>query len=267
MDQSFHLSNFVLAAVFLPLLFFETEAIDWAQVWKPIAMGMVFFVANWLTFLSLKKGDVSLVTPLMGTKVVFVAIAVVLLMGQSLSSALWFAAILTAIGIFVMGLGDIKGGSALWFTIIITLGSAACFGLSDVLVSWWAGDFAKLSFLSFSCLTIAICSAILWLFQKCPSLRLNENGRKWAWWGALLVALQALGMGYALSFFADDATGINVVYASRGLWVIVLVVVLGKALGNQEHQQKGKAFWWRVLGTVILTGAIVIAVVDRAKAV
>ncbi|HQZ29126.1 MAG TPA: hypothetical protein PK648_13330, partial [Verrucomicrobiales bacterium] len=61
----------------------------------------------------------------------------------------------------------------------------------------------------------------------------------------------------------QDATRINVLYASRGLWVIVLLVVFGPILGNSEHRDSGRGFLWRVAGTVILTVAIVIAVADR----
>ena len=56
------------------------------------------------------------------------------------------------------------------------------------------------------------------------------------------------------------------VYASRGLWVIVLVVAFGTFLGNSEHRDSGRAFFWRALGATILTVAIVIAVFDRASA-
>jgi hypothetical protein len=54
-------------------------------------------------------------------------------------------------------------------------------------------------------------------------------------------------------------------YASRGIWVIVLVVVLGRMMGNREHHQNGGAFIWRIIGTLIHTAAIIIAVIDRGK--
>lgn len=265
MDQSFHLTNFAVGALFLPLLFFEERAIDWSEWWKPAVMGLVFFAGTWLTFVGIRRGDVSLVTPIMGTKVVFVAVGVVLLMGKSPSSALWLASILTAVGIFVMGLADLKHVHHLVFTIVVTLASAAMFGLCDVLVSWWSADFGAPTFLAVGSLGVSACSLLMWILQRCPSLKTNPGGTSWAWWAAILIGLQAIAMGISLSFF-DDATGINVVYASRGLWVIVLVVVFGKFLGNSEHTDTGHPFLWRVTGTVILTAAIVIAVLDRARA-
>ncbi|MDF1824323.1 MAG: EamA family transporter [Verrucomicrobiales bacterium] len=264
MDQSFHLTNFAVGVMFLPLYFFETSAVDWSLLWKPVMMGATFFVGTWLTFVGIKRGDVSLVTPIMGTKVVFVAIGVVLLTREMPSVALWIAAILTTVGILVMGMADMKKGQYLVFTILITLLSAAVFGLCDVLVSWWSPSFGAPSFLATGSLVVGLISGVMWLFQGRPDLKLSWSSGTWAWWGAFCVGLQAMGMGVSLSFF-DDATGINVVYASRGLWVIVLVVVFGVALGNSEHRDTGRAFLWRVAGTVLLTAAVIIAVMDRAR--
>ena len=265
MDQSFHLTNFAVGIMFLPLLLLEQSTIDWTQIWKPVVMGITFFVGTWLTFVGIRRGDVSMVTPIMGTKVVFVALGVVILTGDSPSLPLWIAAILTAAGILLMGVADMKEGQHLVFTILITLASAAMFGLCDVLVATWSPEFGAPTFLAIGSLGVSLFSFVMWLLQKRPSLQLPRTGRSWAWWGAFLVGLQAIGMGVGLSFF-DDATGINVVYASRGLWVIVLVVLFGAFLGNSEHHDKGRDFLWRVAGTVILTIAIVIAVVDRAQA-
>ncbi|HRQ89243.1 MAG TPA: EamA family transporter [Bacteroidia bacterium] len=264
MGQSFHLSNLVLGATFLPLLLFGRGGTDWSQVWRPVAMGSTFFVGNWLTFSAIRRGDVSLVTPLMGTKVVFVAVAVVLLSGTPPSGALWFAACLTTLSIFVMGLADLKGGKHVAFTIGVALASAGIFGLSDVLVATWARDFGAMPFLVVGSATVSAWTLVMWAIQGRRPIFPKGAGAKAAWAGALLVAIQALVLSIALAFF-DDATGTNIVYASRGLWVIALVVVFGRFLGNHEHRDTGRGFLWRIAGTVLLTAAIVIAVMERAR--
>lgn len=265
MDQSFHLTNLVLGGMFLPLLFFGRGAIDWSLMWKPLLIGAAFFFGHWLTFFAIRRGDVSLVTPLMGTKVIFVAIGVVLLTGERLSGPLWIAAILTTVGIFVMGMADLRGGSHLVFTIFVTISSALVFGVFDVLVSWWAADFGALTFLALGMGSVSVYTLIMWLFQGRPALLPRRKAANWTWWAAAMIALQAITIGVALSFF-KDATGINVVYASRGLWVIILLVVFGGMLGNSERHEIGRGFLWRIGGTVILTVAIIIAVADRASA-
>jgi len=262
--QSFHLSNVVLGLVFLPLFFLGLAKIDWAIVWKPVAMGTAFFIGHWLTFGAIRRGDVSLVTPLMGTKVVFVALGVVVLSGVMPSASLWIAAFLTTLGIFVMGLGDLKGGSRLAFTIGVTLASALVFGVSDVFVATWARGFGAMPFLAVGSATVAAWSLVMWLCQGRPVFFPKGPGSGWAWAGAIFIAVQAMVMGIGLALF-DDATGINIVYASRGLWVIALVVIFGKWLGNREHRDQGRGFLWRIAGTLLLSVAIVIAVMDRAR--
>lgn len=265
MRQLFHFSNIVLGLMFLPLLLHGAGSAHWTEIWRPLLMGTIFFAGNWLTFLAIRRGDVSLVTPLMGTKVVFVALGVVLLTGRSPSVVLWGAAALTTISIFVMGLTDIKMGNRLLFTIITALSSAAIFAFSDVMVSAWAAKFGALPFLAIGCGTVGLWSAVIWFFQGRPDFFPRGDGATAAWWGAVLIAIQAMILSFALAFF-DDATGLNIVYTSRGLWVIALVMAFGAALGNNEHRDSGRAFLWRVLGTVLLTIAIVIAVLDRAHA-
>ncbi|NNE92789.1 MAG: EamA family transporter [Verrucomicrobiales bacterium] len=265
MDQSFHLTNWIVGLIFLPLLFFETGPVDWAAWWKPAIMAVTFFIGTWATFVGIRIGDVSLVTPLMGTKVVFVALGMALMLGQPPSPALWGAAILTAAGIFLMGWRDFRSKAhGMMFAILITLFSAAVFGISDVLVRWWAEDFGAMTFLATGSAGVGVCSLVMWILQGCPSFNLPKPARKPAVLGGTMMGLQAIGMGVALANF-DDATGINVVYASRGLWAILLIAFLGAALGNHERKTAGRRFIWRSIGTVLLTAAVVIAVLDRSS--
>ncbi len=266
MGQSFHLANLVLGALFLPLALIGWREARWDELWRPATMGTVFFVGHLLTFVAIRRGDVSLVTPLMGTKVVFVAVGTVFLAGRMPSGPLWVAACLTAVGIFTMGLGDLRGGANLAFTVLATLASALFFGLCDVIVSAWAGDFGAMPFLAVGSVTVSLWTMATWLVQGRPRFFPRGPGTRWSWAGALCIVAQAMVLGIALALFRDDATGINIVYASRGLWVLVLVAGLGGFLGNSEHRESGRAFLWRVAGTLLLTAAIVIAVLDRARA-
>lgn len=264
LDQSFHLTNICLGICFLPLLLLETQPVEWRHIGKPIAMGAAFFVGNWLTFLAICRGDVSLVTPVLGTKVVFVAIGVTLLTGAAPTPPLWLAAVLAMAGIFLMSLTDIRGGQKVGFTIAVTLVSAVFFGLNDVIVAIWAEEFGVYSFLAIGSMTVTILTLTWWVCQGRPSLRLNGAKRNWMVAGAILISIQAVAIGIALGAFRDP-TGVNVVYASRGIWIILMLIIFGTALGNREHRAAGRGFIWRVCGTLVLTAAIIIAVIERAK--
>ena len=265
MTQSFHWTNLAVGAVFAPLLLLETQEVRWELWWHPALVTCAFFLGTWLTFLSIRLGDVSLVTPLMGTKVVFVALGMVVMAGVVPPLVLWIAAGLTAVGIFLMGAGDFgKQAAGHAMAVGTALLSAAVFGICDVLVRMWSAEFGALTFLALSSMGVGFVSTVIWLIQGRPSLKLPARSPKFVFTGAVLVGVQAVMMGLALSYF-DDATGINVAYASRGLWAIVLIALVGPRFGNHERHHSGRAFGWRIAGTVLLTVAIVLAVLARAR--
>ncbi|MCB1092179.1 MAG: DMT family transporter [Verrucomicrobiae bacterium] len=263
--QSFHVSNVFVSLIFAPLLLFEHGEVRWDLIHQPLVVSVAFFLGTWLTFLAIRKGDVSLVTPLMGTKVVFVAIGMALLARQIPPLALWIAAALTAMGVFLMGAGDfgkqVHGHAT---SVSAALLSAAVFGFCDVFVRMWSHTFGAMTFLALSSLGIGAISAIVWLIQGCPSMRMVPGAGRFIIFASILVGLQAVAVGLALSYF-NDATGINVAYASRGLWAILLVSLVGPMLGNHERHASGRAFAWRIAGTTLLTAAVVLAVMARRE--
>ena len=266
LDQSFHLTNFAIGIAFVPLFFLETREVRWDLVHQPIITAVAFFFGGWLTFVAIRRGDVSLATPLMGTKAVFVAIAITVLAGRSPTEALWLAAILTAIGILLMGAKDLHARDPAFLPVTAAaLGSAATFAVCDVFVRMWSQTFGAMTFLAISSVLVGVFSIPVWLFQnrkrRLPLIPPRPAGR-FVLAGAGLIGFQAIFLGLALSFI-DDATGINVVYASRGLWAIVLIGWAGHHFGNHERHRAGVAFWWRVVGTALLTTGIVIAVISK----
>lgn len=260
---SFHVSNLIIGLCFLPLIFLEKQSIHWEQIHYPLLTGVTFFIGSWFTFIAIHRGDVSLVTPLMGSKVIFVALFALALASQPPSSALIIASILSAVGIAVMGAKDFAHSSHAAFTVSLALLSAAVFALCDILVRKWAPDFGPLAFLTISTAGLSVVSffALLSMRNKNPSSMAEPGARKWVIWSSTLIGIQAIGMGYIVSIH-DDTTGINVVYGSRGLWAIILIALVGPMMGNHERQLAKNVFLYRLIGTILLTIAIAIAVVS-----
>lgn len=258
---SFHITNLVVGICFLPLILLETQPIAWHLIHQPILASVAFFIGSWFTFIAIQRGDVSLVTPLMGAKVIFVALLAVALSAQIPSTVLVIAAVLSAIGIAVMGAKDFAHSAHAALTVGLSLTSAAVFALCDVLVGKWAPGFGPMAFLTLSTVGLALVSitALIRMASKDRKWQPLPHSRKWIICSAFMVAAQALGMGYILSTNADT-TGINVVYGSRGLWAIGLIAALGPLLGNKERQLAKNVFLYRLIGTLLLTSAIVLAV-------
>ena len=76
---TFHLANLMGAVLFSPLFFFGDTPVSWHSIYQPLIVGFMIYVGGWLTFMAVNKGDVSLVTPILGTKVIIVAVAAVLI--------------------------------------------------------------------------------------------------------------------------------------------------------------------------------------------
>jgi len=266
--QTVHVSNLMIGAVTLPLFFMQRGAVDWGKIYEPLMVGACFFLGGVATSLAVRHGDVSLVTPLMGTKVVFVALGTMAMLGEKLPPLLIVAAGLTTVGIFVLGIPDLRGGKKFWPTVGITLFSAALFGFCDVLTQRWAEGFGRLAFVGCSSNGVALISLLFVAGSHVPGRTKfawpGKGQRFWIWTSAFLVAFQAVMVGVSLASF-DDATGINVVYASRGLWAIVWVALIGHWFANRERVDAGRMYLWRVAGAGMLTTAVILAVIARAR--
>ncbi len=136
-------NNVLLAIVFLPLFAFESRPVPWSQWAFPVLTGAAFAAGHLLNVLSLRVGDVSVATPLLGAKVIFVALLARLVFGWPLAPRQWFAALLTTVGVLLMGLTDLKPGRRAGLTTVLALGCAAAFSLTDVMIQSWADGFVR----------------------------------------------------------------------------------------------------------------------------
>src|SRR4051812_40280038 len=68
-------SNVAMAVLFLPVwLRSGGDMHPLADYWRPAITALLFFGGQAFTFLALSRGDVSVTTPVMGTKVILVAL-------------------------------------------------------------------------------------------------------------------------------------------------------------------------------------------------
>src|SRR5437773_1389011 len=86
------LNNVVLGIIFLPLLALETHPIRWDKWREPVFTSLAYVLGHLLNVLALRWGDVSLATPLLGSKIIFVAFLGWAIFGAHLSGSLWMAA-------------------------------------------------------------------------------------------------------------------------------------------------------------------------------
>lgn len=262
----FHINNWASSLMFLPLALLESQPVAWQLWYVPAGLGLLFFAGCWFTFVAMQRGDVSLVTPVLGSKVVFVALGSTLFIAGSMRPLMWLAAVITTAGIFVMSATDFKTpkGARLAGPVVMALVSAAFFAFGDVFVQRWAPSFGPRTFLAIMSGTTGVLSlAMVSLLPKAPPMPWNRATR-WSVAGSALIAVQSMMLGLSLALF-NDAIGVNVVYATRGMWSLAVVAVLGPLLGNRERHESGKAYGIRVVAGALLMTGVVCAVMARMR--
>lgn len=261
----FHVNNWACSLVFLPLALFEKKVVAWELVMFPIGVGAIFFIGGWFTFVAMQRGDVSLVTPVLGSKVVFVALGASLFIAGGMKPLMWVAAFITTAGIFMMSATDLKTpkGARLAGPVMMALVSAAFYALADVVVQRWAPDFGPMMFLAIMAGTTGVLSLGAMMMPGAPPIPWSR-ATQWSVGGSAIISGQAMLLGLSIAFF-NDAVGVNVVYATRGMWSLVVVALLGPLLGNQERHESGRAYGVRVVAAVLLMAGVVCAVIARMK--
>ncbi len=252
-------SNMTAALLFLALLPMGGQMV-WERLWEPALVALLFTGGQILSFLALDRGEVSVVTPAMGSKTVMVAWFSTLLLGVSLPWQLWLSAVLSFLAISLLSRQNrlqVRQGLGLGQTILLALAAAGCYALFDVLVQKWAPGWGAGRFLPVMLGFCALFSlAFVPLFKE-PLWRVPRAAWPWLLGGALCVALQALSLITALAVFGD-ATAINVIYSARGLWSVAAVWLVGHWFHNREQHLERSVLSWRLLGAGMMTAAIVV---------
>ena len=247
--------NLTFIPVFLLPALVRGGPADWALLGWPIAAGCCFFLGQILTVAALRLGDVSVQSPLMGSKAVFVAILSVLTGAEAVSTSWWSAAGLTAFAVFLLGFSSWRQSRQTWIAVGLALSSAATYAVSDVLVMARASGFGVSAFLAVvMCTQGALSFAMLPFFRE-PLRAIPRPAWGWLAGASGLMALQALILNQALGVYGH-ATPFNVIYSSRGLWGVLLVWMAGRFFGNFELAGGGSLLARRLTGATLLTVAV-----------
>jgi drug/metabolite transporter (DMT)-like permease len=131
-------SNLIAAALFQPLLLLGGDWQPLSRWWQPAVVAVFFLLGQVFNFVALTRGDVSLATPVLGVKIILVALFTTLLLAGGIGTKLWLAAGLSTGAIALLNLGGGGRHHHVGRTIVAAALSAASFALFDVLVQKWA---------------------------------------------------------------------------------------------------------------------------------
>jgi drug/metabolite transporter (DMT)-like permease len=252
------ISNIIIGLCFAPLWFLGGPDVTWSLVWQPLLPGALFFVGQIFTFLAQTKGDVSIATPVMGIKVLMVALASTLLLAEGIPLKWWVAAALSTLGVILLS----QGGGAqkhqrIGMTIAYAAAASSSFATADVLIQKWSPHWGAGRFLPIMFGSVAIAAfGLIPLFRE-PLSAIPRAAWKWLVPGAVIMAVQAAVLGLTMGIWGD-ATAANIVYSSRGLWSVIAVWLVGHWFHNEEQHLGATVLRWRLSGATAMLAAIVL---------
>lgn len=249
--------NWVFVPVFSIVLLSHKGSIPWTQLQFPVLTGLLFFLGQVFTFAAIRFGDVSLQTPVMGTKAVFTVLIAVLLGTEVVSVPIAMASLLSMLGVALLGFsGD--GVERVGRSLCLALASSFFFAGSDTMVGYYAGGFGVPMFLFLTILVNALLSCLLIPFFREPIRCMPPTAWPWIIAACLLMAGQGLLLNYTLGRYQHVAA-INVIYSTRGLWSVVLGAMAIRLFAQTTGPAAPRRiFIFRMAGALLMCIGIVI---------
>ncbi|MGC9450736.1 MAG: EamA family transporter [Oceanipulchritudo sp.] len=252
-------TNGTFFACLVPLWWISPEPWPAGLLWAPALAGLSAFLGSLFQTLALKIGDVSVATPLLGAKVLFVALFSTLILGNILPLSWWLGAVLAGAGVFFLGQGPgvTDAPRRLGLTIFLSILSVAAFGLMDICVAGWGEAFGFRRFVAFQqIVTFALSLSLIPFFQG-PLFGMPRKCWAWLVAGSLVIVGQYYLLNWTISTYKDP-TAVNIFYSSRGIWSVILVWTIGSAFGNLEGRLGWRILLRRIFGAGLLFAAILL---------
>jgi len=242
-------SNYAMAAWSMPLVFlaffFPTHP-TWEAAGAAVAAGLCLFLGRICTVEALAKSDLSISAPLLGTKTVLVALFSILLLHTPVGWKLMTAALLTAIALALLQTGPDHNRHHRRSAVGWAMGASILFALVDVLTQGYAKGCGVAFFQPVMFVVLIAMTPLLGSTPPAP-----PAVKKRLWIGGGIIGFQA-PLVIMLIGFTGQATLINILYASRTIWSVLVDAVKGE--GNARE------FWVaRLGGALLLLTAIILA--------
>lgn len=249
------LANAVTAVAFLIFVPWGEPLLQPGLLKCVLGLGFSFWLGQVFTAWSLGRGEVSIATPVLSSKVVLVAFLLATVLREPLEPEVWWAGLLTCAGIACLNLTDAKPDlRALGATVAYALLAALSFAAFDVMVQGWSKMYGFGRVVPGGIIVAALLSAPM----LPPKARLRPAGphrKRYLAMAVGLLALQAVIFVSTIGLFGQAAAA-NVVYGSRGLSSLIVVKLLGEQFGRTEQHMSLYTFRARAIGAVLILVAI-----------
>jgi drug/metabolite transporter (DMT)-like permease len=262
--RSTRIINYTQALMASPLWLLGGTIPSSSLWWQPAIAGLLFFAGQVFTLLALTTGDVSVATPVLGVKILLVALLSTLLIGDPVGARLWTAAALSSVAIALLNISPGQSHRRVGTTILLAGFGAAAYACFDVLIQKWSPVWGTGRFLPIAMACGAAYSLPLRRFDAprgAPDAHTLRAYTPWIAAGAVSFAAQGLMFMSSVALYRQ-VTSANVLYSSRGLWSVVAVWGIGHWFTNREQHLGARVLVWRFIGAILLMAAIVMVLLD-----
>jgi len=249
-------SNVLSAIVFMILSFVLSDGTGLGQWWQAALTGACFVVGQTLAFAAFKYGDVSVATPVLGLKIMLVALFTLLMLGDDGSPQLWFGAVLASLGIMALSRKDGRLGNRMGLTLCLSFLGACGYAGFDVCLQKWARMWGVQDFLGATFLWVFILSLGFIPLVKWPKEGLGR-GTRYLIYGSGAITIQSALVTLVIGYYGN-ATEVNVVYSLRGMWSVLVVWSMGHLFENSESQIGKKLLIYRGVGALAMASAVIL---------
>ncbi|MDQ5978474.1 MAG: hypothetical protein QG602_1448 [Verrucomicrobiota bacterium] len=232
-----------------------------ALYWQPALAAGFFLLGQSSMFLALKHGDVTVTTPVMGSKVIMVALFTVLLNAGEMPLRWWIGAGLSAAAVLLLHVGRGLGSNRhVGRTVLLAWASASCYGLGDVCIQKWAPGWGATAFAPAMFGWVGIYSLALIPVFSAPLRAMNGQAWRWVGAGSVMMAVNNAGIVLAIGIWGG-ATAVNIVYSARGLVSVAVVWAVGHWFHSREQHHDPVVLRNRLIGAALMLAAIVLVLV------
>lgn len=223
---------------------------------RPLVLGVVSYLIGQLgLFLALRRADASRVSPLLGLKIVLLALISTACLGHSYSAAQWAAVLISVLAAALLNEsgGRIPLSSLLWICMACTW-----YSISDINIKAQVSHFTYLGLLR-GCLVSASMSYLLCGIAGLAVLGCIRRPSREMWVYALPFAL-AWFSAMLFLFACFSLVGVvfgNIIQSTRGLISILIgVAIAGAGYVHLEQRVSPRVFVKRVIAALLMIAAI-----------
>mgnify|MGYP006908590470 CR=1 FL=1 len=197
--------------------------------WWAVGNGIFFFLGQWFSTHSVKRGDLAVHSSALGMKVVIVGFCSMMVGLEPSSWNLVTGVILATLAVFLVSGGSAEGWRTHRATVGLTMVACLSFGLNDFLTGWQSREIGPARWLILMMGTSGMIS-LGFLFHRRKEVRVlyRSPGVLVFLLGAgFLLGIQALTVNLAFSRYGQPTLS-NVVYSSRGVMAVIFLYLIGR---------------------------------------